>query len=513
MRNLSPQGINGGTFDVVAYGAVADGTTDDSTAIGNALAAAGTYASSNGGAVVVFPPAKYKSSSLKEIPANVTIYAYGAHVITNLTAGVFKNFNSTPAAGYTTGNANITILGGTWDALGQSVSSGTQYDIFQFRNARGFTVRDAVFRNMAGESAIGLLAAERVVIQNCRFEGYSDTSGSSTGTGGAIKFDQDGSGNPVQRVSIQGCHMGPAVDGSGLNSPKFFVQSTNNTAGQYYNGIRVIGNYVDTPVSSGIKAYGWKDSVISNNIIMTPTTNGILLSHGANNTSERIIVTNNTILNYGARGIFWDGNSSQIFSGCVCNQNTMKSASATAAVIQAEFFTDGVIASNGVSDGDAEGIYLTSSEDTVVGGNIVRDVALNGVELNACTRVTVNSNRIYATGTRGVYLSGANTRSSVISNLVVGASRTTNNGCAAVAIGSTNGATDNAFLGNRVQKFGSGNEADFAFEKEGGSSAGNSVVFNSFEGWSATHSSNVNVVSTAVDYTVAGTTTANNCTA
>ncbi len=513
MKNLSPQGFNGGTFDVMAYKAVGDGTTDDSTAIGNALTAAGTYASSNGGAVVVFPPAKYKMSSLKEIPSNVTIWAYGAHILTNLTAGFFKNYNSTPAAGYTTGNANIAVLGGTWDGRGQSVTSGTQFDLFQFRNARGFTVRDAVFRNMAGESAIGLLAAERIVIQNCRFEGYSDTSGASTGTGGAIKFDQDSSGNPVQRVSIQGCHMGPAVDGSGLNSPKFFIQSTNNTATFYYNGIRVIGNYIDTPVGSGIKAYGWKDSVISNNVITTPTSDGILLSHGANNVSERVIVTNNTILSYGARGVHFDGNTSQTFSGCICNGNTLKSASATGAAIRGEFFLDGVIAGNTINDGNGDGVYLNSSEDTVVGGNIIRDVALSGVDINACTRITVNSNRIYTPGTRGVYASGATTRSSFIGNLIIGASRTTNNGNGAMAIGSTNGATDNVFMGNRCQKFGSGNEADFAFEKEGGTSAGNSLVFNSFEGWSATHATNINIVSTAIDTTVAGTTTANNCTA
>lgn len=65
-------------FSVLDYGAKGDGTTDDTTAIQNALTAAGAFASSSSlGGFVYFPSASYKITSALNVPNNVTVSGAG----------------------------------------------------------------------------------------------------------------------------------------------------------------------------------------------------------------------------------------------------------------------------------------------------------------------------------------------------------------------------------------------------------------------------------------------------
>lgn len=514
MRFVGPQMPNGGVFDVKAYGAKGDGSTDDATAIGACLTAAGTYAASNGGATVVFPPARYKWGSLKEVPSDVTIYAYGAFIFGVSTAGFIKNYGSTPAAGYTTGNQRITVLGGTWDGKGQSAATDTTYSLFYFRNARAMTVRDATFRNAAGLPAVHLLAVDGATVQNSRFEGYVDnTTGGSgnSGKGDAVQLDQDGSGNPAKNVSMMQCHVGAAIDGSALGSFRTGIGSHADTASSWYTGIRVIGNHFDDTVNDSIFGLSWQDCIISGNTMNSPGWEGIKMSMTNNTAAARIIVTSNVVVDSTFKGIMFDPTGSNRFSSCVVGKNVVDNAGGQGIDL---IRTDSSNAcGNTVSNGTDVGIFVSGCNDTLVGGNNVWQPDLNGIGVDGCARCQIVGNRVYDTGRDGITLTGGTTRTAVTGNFVVGASRATDATYYPLRTDGNASGDDNVFIGNRVQRTGSsGNSASVAFRKDAGTSqTGTTVVFNTFEGWSATHSSNVSVADGTVDYSIAGTSTANNC--
>src|SRR5207253_1256820 len=54
-------------WDVMNFGAIGDGATDDTAAIQSAINAAATSATGHGGGIVYFPPGNYKVSSTLQI--------------------------------------------------------------------------------------------------------------------------------------------------------------------------------------------------------------------------------------------------------------------------------------------------------------------------------------------------------------------------------------------------------------------------------------------------------------
>jgi hypothetical protein len=516
VKNVSPQMPNGGVFDVKAYGAVGNGSTDDATAIGNCLTAAGTYAASNGGATVVFPPGKYKWNSVKEVKSDTTIYAYGAHFIGNSTAGFLKNYGSTPAAGYTTGNQRITILGGTWDGVGQSAASGVSYNLVDFRNARGINIRDAVFRNVPGLNAILLTAVEYTWVQSCRFEGYRVVADTQSGTGNAIRMSMDSSNNTCNFITMHGCHVGSAIDGSGLASFRCGIGSHEDASGKYYTGVRVIGNSFDDTVGASVLGHSWASAVISDNNFRAPGWEAVEMQVVNNTSTSRITITGNTINDPTFPGIFFnDGPFHQVaITGNVITNPTSG--------LQLEGLVGSTVTGNAIHNPSQVGIKLNSCSYTVVGSNSIIAPEQDGVELTTCTGCNIASNTIWDAGQNGVQLLSGSSRNTIANNHIVGCSRANDNWYFPLQMDSNNGNTYNLFVGNMCDRNGGslGNEgasgaktASHAFKKDGGTTAGNALVFNYFAGWSTTHSTNLSVSGTAPSYTIVNVGTANNCVA
>src|SRR6266545_4800162 len=73
-------------YNVKAYGAVGDGTTDDTTPIQNAINAANTA----GGGTVIFPAASYKITAALTVPLGVRLVGAGSNKsqLLQATAGV-----------------------------------------------------------------------------------------------------------------------------------------------------------------------------------------------------------------------------------------------------------------------------------------------------------------------------------------------------------------------------------------------------------------------------------------
>lgn len=506
VKNLSPQMPNGGVFDVKAYGAVGNGSTDDATAIGNCLAAAGTYAASNGGATVVFPPGKYKWNSVKEVKSDTTIYAYGAHFIGNSTAGFLKNYASTPAAGYTTGNQRITVLGGIWDGVGQSASSGVKYNLFDFRNARGFNVRDAVFRNVSGLAAILLTAVENASVQTCRFEGHVDNDASENGMKDAVRMAMDGSNNTCNGISMTNCYVGAAIDGSGLGSFGTGIGSHEDASTKYYTGIRVTGNFFDDTVNCGVRGFSWASAVISDNNFNSPGWEAIEMQIANNTSTSRIIITGNTINDPAFPGIFFnDGGFNQVtISGNVIQNPTSG--------MQLEGINTGTVTGNTIWGASSIGIKITTSDYVTISNNSIMSPENDGIELTTCTGCMVSGNMIWDAGLNGIQLLSGSSYNSIMGNMVIGCSRAHDAWYFPINTDNNAGNDFNAYMGNRLVMEGGSqttNLASHGMRIDGGATEGNVVVFNSFDGWGTAHADNilVNGGGTPPQYNTTTTTT------
>lgn len=101
--------IDGPVFNVKDYGAVGNGSTDDTAAINAAIDAA--YAA--GGGVVVFMPQTYAILTTVKVRSNVTLDLCGAtlqRIGTNKTMNIVQNYTYNPATAVDT---NISIINGT----------------------------------------------------------------------------------------------------------------------------------------------------------------------------------------------------------------------------------------------------------------------------------------------------------------------------------------------------------------------------------------------------------------
>lgn len=502
-------------FSVTRYAADPTGSADSTTAFTNAWADAGSYASTYGAAEVVVPPGKYLIQGRVTMKAGVTMRAYGAYIYggTDYTgSGSIMFMDTAGSTGYTTGISDVTILGGIYDAKGQNCStsaSGDQNhrDIFCFGNSRNWRFDGCVFRNVPSWHALDVNSVDGLMVTNCRFEGYVDKSSAATRKfSEAIQLDTGSDGTPCLNVTVSGCRMGAALDGSGITTSfgklvGAHSPSVANTG--YHQYIRVIGNHIDIPGDSGVGIYDATDVVIADNHITGSLTDGIHLYGNITGSAARIVVRGNTISEYAIRGISFDG-STNPFVGCVIEGNTLTSSSASAPAIEGVSLNRSVIASNSIYSTNNEGIKLSSSSDTVVEGNALYDIGTTALNIAAsCNDCHWVNNKVHLAGNQGIYVNGGANRNMVVGNFVKGASRTTNGANGAIAVSGNTGNTGNVFTANVILKEGSGNEAPAAFVKEGGNSgqADNVFVGNVCKGWGTTKAANVSSTGTVVfDY-------------
>lgn len=440
MKFVSAQDPGSGTFNVKAYGAKGDGSTDDTSAFNACFGAASTYAGSNGGARVLVPPASYKINGPVTIKANITYDFRGAYIFNGntFTSANWHMFNYTAASSYG-GASNVTVLGGVFDAKGQNAptdtTSTTQYakNVFLIGDGRNYRFDGCTFRNIPSFHALDVNGIDGLTVTNCRFEGYVDNNSPSTRSmSEAIQLEMGTGGGLTKNVRITNCYCGPAIDGSGLGGFGKFVGAHTDTNGSYYTNVTVANNTIESPLQNGIGFWSITDSVITGNVITGASKDGIRLTAGnssSTNQNFNVTVSNNTIRGSGQAGI-----------------------------------------------------SLEACRRCIVSGNYIYDSGLGGIDLSApyTNYPTANS-----TNTQP---SPDNT---ITGNTIIGASRTTNNAFGAINITGANN-TKNHIANNSFRKYGSGNEALTPIRIEGTGAGNNYIVNNVFgQDWTTTYRDNI----------------------
>lgn len=307
------------------YGATGDGSTDDTTAIGLAITAAGSK-------ILYFPEGTYMVSGLTIATAMEIWLADGATI--KLIAG-----SDTDIIAITT-TGNVSIHGGTLDGNASNQTANTCVAICA-TDISNITTKDVTIVDMAGRGIkiTGTAEVSHINIDNCTI---------STTTHRSIYYDVSGGGHDItvsrctvnqslEGGTVRGCikivgavgthitnvrvndnyvnmsKVGGVYYGIVLTSADESVMQgnfvTGGAAGIGIAGVlttSVIGNTIKSPTSYGIEVgSNTSDCVVSGNIIDgdgQDTDIGILVTNvGA--ATDRNVITGNRILNCSQYGI------------------------------------------------------------------------------------------------------------------------------------------------------------------------------------------------------------------
>ncbi|PRH79395.1 hypothetical protein C6N75_09945 [Streptomyces solincola] len=476
-------------FDVRAFGAKGDNSTNDQAAIQAALDAAATAATTEGGALVVIPPGKYKISSGLLVKSDVTIQAYGAYIFAG--AGNFEMLRNYEGgeSGYT-GKSRITVLGGTWDGKGQSWAIDNSANIMAFINCKAITVRDVTIRNVASYHAIEVQAVDGAVIDGCRFEGFKDnTTGTMRVFSEAIQIDVSGSSTACKNVSVTNCYQGPAEDGSGLGVFGRLVGSHTDAAGLFHTGIRIIGNTSNGSLDNSVQAYSWTDSVIANNTLLSPGSVGdgscIEVTGNAANVVQRIVIDGNTCKDFKIAAVYLNGASGREIRDCTVSNNVITATANTNPAISLSFANYCTVIGNSLGPTNNRGITISGSHFNNINGNTIRSTGADGIFLSGSAQCLVANNRISDTGWHGMLIGATSQNNFIQGNYFRKCGSATHNTYSGIQI-SNLANNDNCIMGNRIQRGETGtghNAMRAAIEILGTTPVDISIIFNSIEGW------------------------------
>lgn len=327
---------------VDSYGATGDGSTDDISAINDAVYTAGLA----GGGVVYFPPGTYLVSTPVLLRANVTLRGAGIDVTiikgkSGFTGDAIIDYPSGGLANTAitdlTVDGNKSELTGGKNGINNPVSTFFRVERVKVKDARTRGIHlyqsdDAVLRDVVlADNGVGddgdtgtycslAIEGDRVLVSGVTVAGASGIgialSGASTGVTiescrvtdpNYIGIALGGSSNT--NIAITGCTVTGSVTGPGIDTGNaLHVAVTGcvlsdcwaglvSDAGRYhtYTGCVVEG----TTTSHGIDITATSDSVISGCVVSLPTQRGIQVVTG-----NRVSVTGCTVLN---PAVYWSG--------------------------------------------------------------------------------------------------------------------------------------------------------------------------------------------------------------
>lgn len=496
------------TLDVVNYGAVGNGVTDDTAAIQDALDAANAA----GGGVVVFPPGKtYAITTFLVVYDDTTIWAYGATIKSIGNTGLLRNFTGSETfAGYA-GHSHINVFGGTWDANANDGVDGTvtaETDAINFVHCSDITVRDATITNVSSAHALEFNSTDGGRALNCRFLGYRDNAGGTRQFSEALQIDIAVSGSssiglfdntPSKNIIVSGCYFAA--------SPRLgvfgrAVGSHTTASGVYYDNITVIGNQVNGTIQQGIYGFGWRYVDISSNTVTGSGKSGIQVtipdpvSVGYSLAPTGLTITGNTVDTVADdSGIRALGYSGALLSAVRIDGNTVHPGTGAANGIHMEYCDRPGATGNTVRSSASTGILAQNSTGAQIVGNTVLTSASNGINITDCTGAQVSSNTVDGTTTNHGIFAATSSAVAITANKV--------NAAASAGIRLSTSATGCMVSANTVRAGGvSVNGVTFASTATGCTVIGNDLSGNAWDASTALS------VSTAVPITGPGGMTA-----
>ncbi|MER2058999.1 MAG: right-handed parallel beta-helix repeat-containing protein [Niallia sp.] len=270
--------------NVQDFGAEGNGKTDDTNGIQKAL----NLAKNNEDIVTVhIPKGIYKLSETLVVYSNThLILEDGAIILRDHLSSMLVNGEANHNYYGYNGEGNITIEGGTFDGNIQEYPTG--FNGIGIARGSNITIKNVTIKDIAQGHAIDINASKNVLIENCKFIGYSDpTADHSRNYTEAIQiaehtkmgFPRFGAydGTPSKNITIQENYFGNS-DTTGASPWPVGVGNHLTVQDKYNSNIKIINNTFDGMPLAGVRPYKWQDTTISNNTFLSCYI-GVLLSN------------------------------------------------------------------------------------------------------------------------------------------------------------------------------------------------------------------------------------------
>lgn len=198
-------------ISVKDFGAQGDGTTDDATAINNAL----KYANSVNGATIRIPKGIYNLQQTLIVGKNTSFISDTGVTFKRYHTGAFlkNSLDITDTVTDYKGNGNIIIDGGIWD--GNSIDFYNSFSHFSIGQGDNIKIKNCTFLNGVRAHAIDLSACRNVWVENNKFLGYSKYKYSPNGYGES----DDNLGEKTLTVTLSTTGNQITVTTAGVNAP------------------------------------------------------------------------------------------------------------------------------------------------------------------------------------------------------------------------------------------------------------------------------------------------------
>jgi len=391
-------------FNVKDFGAVGDGTTDDTAAIQAALNQSQQGPCSH----VIIPKGTYKVIDTLRIYRNTRLTLHpGATILRCHDYSFLVNGdNGATYQGYE-GHGNIIIEGGVWE--GNILLYPDAYNGFGLARGRNILIRHTELRDIVTNHGIDMNACDNVWIEDCRFLGYRDGSADqSRDYAEAIQlanhtqagFSQWGAfdGTPCTNIVIRNCYFGA----SGTPGTQPWPAGVGNHYAVYdsfNSNIKITGNTFAGMTFAGVRSFKFYELHVSGNTFLN-CKRGIMLSNPAGNTeSSKDAAGNQTGLPQSSANVIISGN---IFRGTLSEniycvgwpKDNDVYAKVESVTITGNTFEQAVSTSSNITMRWANHVTVT--------GNVFRNV-YRGIWLSYVSHANIGDNHFLNVKTEAVY--------------------------------------------------------------------------------------------------------------
>ncbi|CAG7614658.1 NosD domain-containing protein [Paenibacillus allorhizosphaerae] len=479
-------------YNVKDYGAVGDGTTNDTAAIQSALNDAQTASFSH----VVIPRGTYKTTAALRIFGNTRLtLEKGATVLRCHNSTILINgLNNVNFSGYN-GHGNIIIEGGVWDCnVLQYPDPGNCFGLARGRN---IVIRNLEVRDVPNCHAIDMNGCDNVLVDNCRFIGYLDPqTDQSSGLREAIQisphlqvgFPYFGAfdGMPCRNVIVQNCYFG-ASGTAGTQAWPTGVGNHSSVHNVYNSNIKVYGNTFEGMTYGGVRSLKFTEMGVMNNRFIDCKM-GVMLSNTQANTEgskdadgvqsglpqsgKNYIIQGNTFTGTVTTNIYCVGSAKDVATyakveSVLIADNVFEQGPAANNCMTIRWTNDVTISGN-VLRNQYRGIFLSYVSNCNIHDNTFVDMATEAVyteEPDAAYRyngltanLIVHDNLIQRCGRTGIFIQSLD-GFQVESNMIESPATETDNTRSGIL--AANMAKNGRIAGNRVKKAASGNQNQY----------------------------------------------------
>ncbi|MFK7693261.1 right-handed parallel beta-helix repeat-containing protein [Paenibacillus sp. HJGM_3] len=480
------------------YGAVGDGTTDDTAAIQSAL----NQALQASGTHVHIPPGTYKVTDTLRIYRHTRLTLDpDAKILRCHDYSFLVNGDNGPGFPGYEGHGDLWIEGGVWE--GNILLYPDTYNGFGLARGRNIVIRNIEMRDVVSAHGVDMNACENVVIENCRFLGYRDsTPDQSRDYAEAIQlanhtqegFSQMGAfdGTPCRNVTVRNCYFGA----SGTPGTQAWPSGVGNHYAVYdlYNSnIKIVDNTFEGMTFAGVRSFKFAELFISNNLFLN-CNRGVMLSNPAGDTnSSKDAAGNQTGLPQSSKNIVITGN---IFKGtksetiyCVGWPKTaIIHAKVESVIIADNVFDHGLSSKNCITlrwvhhvtitgntfRNQYRGIWLSYVTKATISQNVFQDMIVEAIyseepdadykNRGLTADIQVLHNQIDRCGRTGIYIQSMESFQ-VIGNIIHSPATETHNTRSGILV--ANSAKKGKVASNRITKALTGNQNQYGVSVTG----------------------------------------------